>query len=113
VLSACPLIQDSTSSTAETVSFEGKLKAAGHVNRDEAVMVHSFEVELPVMLGKDSATGITRDDRSPPNLSTHKEWIQEAGSRRVKSNLTGNRASAIASGPTSKTVSGEEREVVW
>jgi hypothetical protein len=30
----------------ETVIFEGKPKAADHDNRDEAVMIHSFEVEF-------------------------------------------------------------------
>jgi hypothetical protein len=38
------LIQESNYSTVKHASFEGKLKAAGRTSRDEAVLVHSFEV---------------------------------------------------------------------
>jgi hypothetical protein len=56
------------------ISFEGKLKATGHGNRDEAVMVHSFEVKIPVMFGTESACGNTREDRSLQSLPTYQEW---------------------------------------
>jgi hypothetical protein len=39
-------IQVSIYNAVETVIFEGKPKAADHDNRDEAVMIHSFEVEF-------------------------------------------------------------------
>jgi hypothetical protein len=61
-------MQGSTYRFPDTGSFEGNLKAAGQGNRDETVTVHSFEVELPVMFGRESASGITRDDRSLPSL---------------------------------------------
>jgi hypothetical protein len=41
-----PTTPSSAYSTVEIVSIEDKLEAAGHGNRDEAVMIHSFEVEL-------------------------------------------------------------------
>lgn len=42
------LIQGSTYSAAETLPFEGKVQVTSHGNRDEVVMMHLFEVGLPV-----------------------------------------------------------------
>jgi hypothetical protein len=60
------------------VSFDGKLKAAGHDSREEALVVHSFEVDLPAMFGKESTSGVTRD------------WDSGGGLRGAKFNLASN-----------------------
>jgi hypothetical protein len=66
-------IHDSSYSYLESVSFDGKLKAAGHDSREEALMVHSFEIELPAMFGtKESTSGVTRDGRALLGVHTLK-----------------------------------------
>jgi hypothetical protein len=105
------LIQGSTYSAAETASFEGKLPAAGHGNRDEAAMMYSVEFELPVMFGRESASGITRDDRSLSSLPTYQEWDSRSGSMGTQFSI------AIASGRTSETISlvsrGKSPDICW
>lgn len=71
-ISLLHLIQVSIYNAAENMIFEGKLKATDHGKRDETVMIHSFEVELSVMSRRESASGITRDNRSLPSFPTYK-----------------------------------------
>jgi hypothetical protein len=65
-VSLLALIQDSSNSAFEQASFEGKLKAAGHSNRSEMILVQSFEVELPDVFGKEPTSGVLRDGRVLP-----------------------------------------------
>jgi hypothetical protein len=69
-VSLLALIQDSSNSAFENVSFEGKFKAVGHASRNEAILGHSFEVELPAMFGKQSTSGVMRDGRVLPACPT-------------------------------------------
>jgi hypothetical protein len=49
------------------------------------VMIHWFDVELLVMFGKESASGVMRDDWSPLSLLSYQEWDQEVGPEGVQS----------------------------
>jgi hypothetical protein len=69
------------------VSFEGKVKAAGCASRDEAVLGHSFEVELPAMFETESASGVSREGRWLPACPTANEWDLGSGIRGAKFNL--------------------------
>jgi hypothetical protein len=59
-------------------------------------VVHWFSRDLPAMFGKESSSGITRDDRSLPSIPTVKEWDSGGGSRGVKHNFTNNLRKADA-----------------
>jgi hypothetical protein len=111
-VSLLSLTQDSGYSAAESVNLEGRLKAAGHNNRAEAVMTHSFEVELPAIFGKEAVSGIMRDDRSLPNLRTYKEWDSGGGSVGAKFILERNlRKCDRIRNNIQNHLSGEAREV--
>jgi hypothetical protein len=106
------LIPDSNNSVPENVSFEGKLKAAGHSNQNEAILGHSFEVELPTMFGKESTSGVLRDGRMPPACPTYIEWDAGGGIRGAKFSLTKNLEKVIAfSRRIADDLTGEAREV--
>jgi hypothetical protein len=89
-VSLLALIQESNYSTAELVSLEGKLRNAGHSSRNEALMVHSFEVELPAMFGTESTSGVLRNGRGLPSCPTAKEWDSGGGISGAKFNLANN-----------------------
>jgi hypothetical protein len=72
------------------VLFEVKLKTGGRTSRDEAVLVHSFGVELPVMCGTESASSVSRDGRLLPACPTVNEWDTGGGIRGAKFNLARN-----------------------
>jgi hypothetical protein len=95
-VSLLALIQESNYSTVELVTFEGKLKNAGHASRPEAVVVHSFEVELPAMFGTESTSGVSRDGRVLPSCPTANEWDSGGGIRGAKFNLANNLKKADA-----------------
>jgi hypothetical protein len=65
------------------VSFEGELKA-GHSSRNEAILGHSLEVELPAMFGKESTSGVLRDGRMLLACPTYNEWDTGGGVRGAK-----------------------------
>jgi hypothetical protein len=62
------------------VSAEGALKYAklakdAHFNSaQEAKVLTSFDHDLPIVWGKDSASGVSRDDRVVPGLPNCKAW---------------------------------------
>jgi hypothetical protein len=106
------LIHDPHYSHVEAVNLDGKLKAAGHGSRDDALTVHSFEVELPAMFGKESSSGVTRDSRALPGIPTFKEWDAGGGIRGAKFNLATNlRKTDHLKEKIAMHLAGEAREV--
>jgi hypothetical protein len=62
------------------VSAEGALKYAklakdaNFESAQEAKVLTSFDYDLPIFRGKDSASGVSRDDRVVPGLPNYKAW---------------------------------------
>jgi hypothetical protein len=94
------------------VSLNGKLKAAGRDSQEEALVVHSFEVELPAMYDKESTSGVTRDGRALPGVPTFNEWDSGGGLRGANFNLANNlRKTDYVKGKIAMHLDGEAREV--
>jgi hypothetical protein len=68
------------------VSFENKLEVAGHGNRDETVVLHSFDSKMRFLWDR-KGISVTRDDRSLPSLPTYKARDSGGGCRRAKFSL--------------------------
>jgi hypothetical protein len=111
-VSSLALVHDSSNSAFEQVSYEGKLKPAGHSNRNEAILIYSFEVELPAMFGKDSTPGVLRDGRVLSACPTVNEWDAGGRLRGAKYSLATNLEKAtVFSRRIGDDLPGEAREV--
>jgi hypothetical protein len=76
-------------------------------------VVHSFEVELPAMVGKESTSGVTRDGRALPGSLRSRKGTQVVDSevRSIFSPTTSSRKTDFMKDKIAMHLDGEAREV--
>jgi hypothetical protein len=73
-LSMLALMHGGSESAKSAAEFASITKKVGYDSTDEALVVTSFNLELPEVFGSLPRSGIAKDSRVLPGLPTFKEW---------------------------------------